>query len=132
MKELQIFLLFVTIRLASVWLVQTSYVPDEYWQSLEVAHRISYGYGYLTWEWVLGLRSYLYPSLIALLYKLLEVVRLDYMEVVVGTVLYIQFIFIVLSNSVVDPSATYLSSIAQCVCRLAFLQLVGESQMGSV
>lgn len=88
MKELQIFLLFVTIRLASVWLVQTSYVPDEYWQSLEVAHRISYGYGYLTWEWVLGLRSYLYPSLIALLYKLLEVVRLDYVEVLVGTLLY--------------------------------------------
>ncbi|PWN25469.1 hypothetical protein BDZ90DRAFT_233922 [Jaminaea rosea] len=25
--------------------------PDEYWQSLEVAHRIAYGYGYTTWEW---------------------------------------------------------------------------------
>jgi phosphatidylinositol glycan class B len=23
--------------------------PDEYWQGLEVAYRLHYGYGYLTW-----------------------------------------------------------------------------------
>lgn len=85
MKEIQIFVVFLAVRLASVWMVQTWYVPDEYWQSLEVAHHMSFGYGYLTWEWVLGLRSYLYPSLIAALYKILQLIRLDYVEILVSS-----------------------------------------------
>lgn len=51
------------LRIASVFLVQTWFVPDEYWQSLEVAHRSVFGYGYLTWEWKYGIRSYLHPLL---------------------------------------------------------------------
>lgn len=31
-------------RLASALLCQTAFVPDEYWQSLEVAHRMVFGY----------------------------------------------------------------------------------------
>jgi phosphatidylinositol glycan class B len=27
--------------------------PDEYWQGTEIAHRLYYGYGYLTWEWTI-------------------------------------------------------------------------------
>ena len=34
----------VAFRVASAVLNQTSFVPDEYWQSLEVAHRITFGY----------------------------------------------------------------------------------------
>ena len=33
----------VTLRLASALLSQTTFVPDEYWQSLEVAHRMVFG-----------------------------------------------------------------------------------------
>lgn len=36
--------LFASLRILSVFLVQTAYVPDEYWQSLEVAHYLSFGY----------------------------------------------------------------------------------------
>ena len=32
--------------------------PDEWWQAPEVAHRLVYGYGELTWEWEHGLRGY--------------------------------------------------------------------------
>lgn len=46
--------------------------PDEYWQSLEPAHVAVYGFGYLTWEWRLGLRSSAHPLLFALFYKLLD------------------------------------------------------------
>ncbi|XP_055612590.1 GPI mannosyltransferase 3-like isoform X2 [Uranotaenia lowii] len=74
---------FIALRLASVYLVRTWYVPDEYWQSLEVAHRIAFGYGHLTWEWTQGIRSYLYPSLIAGLYKLLALVQYDQVELLV-------------------------------------------------
>lgn len=34
----------VVVRLASAVLNQTAFVPDEYWQSLEIAHRMVFGY----------------------------------------------------------------------------------------
>lgn len=64
-------------RLTSVFLVQTAHVPDEYWQSLEVAHRTAFNYGHLTWEWSMMIRSYIYPFLISILYRLLAVLSLD-------------------------------------------------------
>ena len=37
----------------TVWAVvsESWYVPDETWQSVEVAHRAVWGRGFLTWEW---------------------------------------------------------------------------------
>lgn len=77
MKNFDILCIFLTIRLCSVYLVQTFFVPDEYWQSLEVAHRISFGYGYLTWEWKEGIRSYIYPLIISCFYTVLKIFNLD-------------------------------------------------------
>lgn len=34
----------VVFRLINCFLVQTSFVPDEYWQALEVAHRMVFKY----------------------------------------------------------------------------------------
>jgi hypothetical protein len=34
----------VAFRVSSAVLSQTAFVPDEYWQSLEVAHRMVFGY----------------------------------------------------------------------------------------
>lgn len=36
--------LSLAVRLACCFSVRTSFVPDEYWQSLEVAHRAAFGY----------------------------------------------------------------------------------------
>ncbi|GAB0090424.1 Mannosyltransferase [Sergentomyia squamirostris] len=72
MKSIWVFVLLLAVRLFSVFFVKTSYVPDEYWQSLEVAHKIVYGYGYLTWEWTQGIRSYLHPMVVAGVYKVLS------------------------------------------------------------
>ncbi|VEN61997.1 unnamed protein product [Callosobruchus maculatus] len=83
MKNLDVFLIFLAIRIASVFLVQTYFVPDEYWQSLEVAHNLVYKYGYLTWEWSKGIRSYIPPLIIAFLYKILNLVGLDTAEVLI-------------------------------------------------
>ncbi|XP_062561074.1 GPI mannosyltransferase 3 [Armigeres subalbatus] len=79
----KVLLFFAALRVASVFIVRTWYVPDEYWQSLEVAHRLAFGYGHLTWEWTYGIRSYVYPSMIAGLYKLLELVKFDCVELLV-------------------------------------------------
>lgn len=43
--------------------------PDEWWQCTEVAHRLVYGYGELTWEWVYGLRSYVHVLPFAVLFQ---------------------------------------------------------------
>ncbi|KAJ0172779.1 hypothetical protein K1T71_011918 [Dendrolimus kikuchii] len=71
------------VRILSVFLVQTWYVPDEYWQSLEVAHKQVFGYGASTWEWKYGIRSYLYPSLVSIIYYLLNITGLDYPEALI-------------------------------------------------
>ncbi|CAG9772532.1 unnamed protein product [Ceutorhynchus assimilis] len=76
-KNLDVFLLFLFVRLLSVVLVGTFFVPDEYYQSLEVAHNLVFRYGHLTWEWHKGIRSYGYPLIFAFIYKILQLLRLD-------------------------------------------------------
>ena len=39
-----LFLGLLAFRGINALMVQTSYVPDEYWQSLEVAHHMAFGY----------------------------------------------------------------------------------------
>lgn len=41
---LQVVVFSVVFRLINCFLVQTSFVPDEYWQSLEVSHRMVFKY----------------------------------------------------------------------------------------
>ncbi|KAK7488449.1 hypothetical protein BaRGS_00020234 [Batillaria attramentaria] len=72
-----VFLGLLVIRLVNAMLIQTFFVPDEFWQSLEVAHKMVFNYGYLTWEWQAGIRSYAYPLLFATLYQVLRILGLD-------------------------------------------------------
>ncbi|XP_033737188.1 GPI mannosyltransferase 3-like [Pecten maximus] len=76
--EKTIFLGLIALRVCNALMIQTYFVPDEYWQSLEVAHKIVFDYGYLTWEWRQGIRSYFYPTIFAFLYKTLAVLGLDH------------------------------------------------------
>lgn len=41
------------------------YYPDEIFQTLEPAHRLAFGYGVITWEWRLGVRSWVFPAFLA-------------------------------------------------------------------
>ena len=68
-------LLLCLYRATNALLVSTYFNPDEYWQSLEVAHRSAFGYGELTWEWQddARIRGYLHPLLFAAFYKIAEV-----------------------------------------------------------
>ncbi|KRX92200.1 GPI mannosyltransferase 3 [Trichinella pseudospiralis] len=67
----------VAYRTINCFVVQTWFVPDEYWQTLEPAHKLAFGYGYLTWEWANGLRTYFYPCIFAFLYSLVAFAGLD-------------------------------------------------------
>ncbi|XP_076628412.1 phosphatidylinositol glycan anchor biosynthesis class B [Colletes latitarsis] len=80
-KNNKVLSILMVWRLTSVFLVQTAHVPDEYWQSVEVAHRLAFGYGYLTWEWHAKIRNYIYPFLISIIYRILALVSLDHVTI---------------------------------------------------
>ncbi|CAM6093376.1 unnamed protein product [Calypogeia fissa] len=67
----------LAFRLLNALVVRTYFNPDEHWQALEIAHRMVFGYGHLTWEWKRGIRSYVHPLIFAALYKLLALTGLD-------------------------------------------------------
>lgn len=70
-----IFLIWI-YRCWNALVVRTSYAPDEYWQSQEVAHHHVFGYGVLTWEWLpkAQLRGYTHPLVFILFYKFIALV----------------------------------------------------------
>lgn len=76
----------VVVRVSIALATQTFFQPDEYFQSLEVAHRLVYGYGHLTWEWLSPkpIRSILYPALNIPVYWILNVLGLDETLLLVG------------------------------------------------
>lgn len=82
MSPTLVLIVFIALRLLSVFYVQTFFVPDEYWQSLEVAHKFVFGYGHLTWEWKEGIRSYVYPMIFAGFYKVLALLEMDSVQLI--------------------------------------------------
>ncbi|XP_073159909.1 GPI mannosyltransferase 3 isoform X2 [Lepidochelys kempii] len=82
-ENIYLVLFTITLRVLNCFLVQTSFVPDEYWQSLEVAHHMVFNYGYLTWEWAEGLRGYSYPLLFATIYRVLQLLAKDDVQLLI-------------------------------------------------
>lgn len=82
----------ILFRLISWFIVRTYFIADEYWQTFEVAHSLAFGYGYQTWEWRsdIAIRSYLYPFLISLIYRLLAIVHLDTASMLVNSAMFFQ------------------------------------------
>lgn len=67
----------IALRIVNVFLVRTYFVPDELFQSVEVAYWAVYGTGYLSWEWMASLRSVLHPFIISILYFLGHICAID-------------------------------------------------------
>jgi phosphatidylinositol glycan class B len=69
----------LVIRVAIALATRTFFQPDEYFQALEPAHFLVFGYGDLTWEWTSKppIRSIIYPALNVPIYWLLKNFRLD-------------------------------------------------------
>jgi len=76
----------VVVRILIAISTRTFFQPDEYFQSLEPAHRLVFGYGFLTWEWLSEhpIRSILYPALNVPVYWLLKVLKIDDGQLLVG------------------------------------------------
>jgi len=82
--ETRIFLMLVLFRFINSISIKTFFVPDEYWQSVEVAHNYVFDYGYLTWEWKKKIRSFSYPFLFTLPYMILKYFNLDNTDLLVS------------------------------------------------
>ncbi|KAK3671904.1 glycosylphosphatidylinositol anchor biosynthesis [Recurvomyces mirabilis] len=70
--SLYVFLSLLAIRVVNVFVVQTFFQPDEYFQSLEPAWQLAFGPdsgAWITWEWREGLRSSIHPMLFAAVYR---------------------------------------------------------------
>ena len=66
-------------RIALALLTRSIFQPDEFFQSLEVAHNLVFGYGKLTWEWqpTVAIRPIVYPALYVPVYWILRATGLD-------------------------------------------------------
>ncbi|KAK9456932.1 Alg9-like mannosyltransferase family-domain-containing protein [Dipodascopsis uninucleata] len=79
-----LFISLLAFRLGNALVLKTYFQPDEFWQGLEPAHQIVFGYGYLTWEWRTRLRSIAHPLLFAGVYKVSEILGLGYDGIIYG------------------------------------------------
>ncbi len=67
----------VIFRLVNALCIQTYFSADEFYQGPEVSHRLVFGTGVLTWEWLEGIRGITHPLLFAAVYWLARLLRLD-------------------------------------------------------
>ena len=88
-------------RIALALLTRSIFQPDEFFQSLEVAHNLVFGYGKLTWEWQpdVAIRSIIYPMLYTPVYWVLRVTNLDTTSLLVRE-----------SPIIPEPRASYLTA----------------------
>ena len=71
--------LAIAVRVSIALITRTFFQPDEYFQALEPAHFLVFGYGDLTWEWTSKppIRSILYPALNVPIYWVLKIFSFD-------------------------------------------------------
>ena len=59
-----IFLIAIALRLLRAQLPDDTTYPDDVYQILEPAHRLVFGYGYIAWEFVTGIRNWLFARIV--------------------------------------------------------------------
>ena len=79
MRTSTVVLIAIVWRVFAAATTRTFFQPDEFYQSLEVAHHAVFGYGHLTWEWTANppIRSIIFPALYMPVYWVLKVTGLD-------------------------------------------------------
>lgn len=60
------------VQMAAVWRTQGVIWPDEIHQSVEQAHRLVFGYGFIPWEFHNGARSWVWPGLLAIVIRAID------------------------------------------------------------
>ncbi|KAK2708255.1 GPI mannosyltransferase 3-like isoform X2 [Artemia franciscana] len=71
------FVYLVVYRWLCSFSSQAQYHPDEYYQTMEFAHGLQFGYGMATWEFQEKIRSCIYPLFISTAFTILEYFQWD-------------------------------------------------------
>lgn len=79
----------LAVRILQALLTSTFFQPDEFFQALEPAHQLVFGYGHLTWEWrcIHPIRSIIYPAVFVPAYWLVKILGLEHSKWLVGSFL---------------------------------------------
>ncbi|CAD5227124.1 unnamed protein product [Bursaphelenchus xylophilus] len=88
-----------------VWL-RTWFVPDEYFQSIEISYGQVFGKGETTWEWDPNnaLRSYLHPLLYMSPYYILKLLKIDSGVLIRAIPVVIHFLFTLISDFAIQKA----------------------------
>src|SRR6185312_1200593 len=110
---------FAIPRLWAAWFDQGVFWPDEIFQSTEQAHRLVFGYGVTPWEFRAGARSWVFPGMIALVFKAATLVGVDSGRALVliiktcmaGASLVALYLSTRLANQLAGPRAAVLAAV---------------------
>lgn len=111
------------LRTLNAIFLRTYFDPDEYWQTIEVAHHAIFGYGWLSWEWIIGLRSILSVIPFIAYFQVIQLFALDSDITIV--------IFSKISSEFIDLWPKNNTGLHRCILRLLGLQ-VGKSSIQKV
>ena len=80
-----LFCVFLGVRVLMALCSNSLHHGDESYQSVEVAHKLVFGTGYLTWEWTTPnpIRSYIHPLVFSVLFYILKILGLDSVDLIV-------------------------------------------------
>lgn len=86
MKQPYVLLAYLgAVRIANALICRTAFLPDEFFQSVEIAHKLVFRYGWQTWEWQpeAALRSPLHALLFVPGYWIVKVSGLEFTDALV-------------------------------------------------
>ena len=78
-----LFLGLLAFRLFNSLTIETFFQPDEYYQSLEPAHVLVFGYGFMPWEFRHAIRGANHTILFAIPFAILKILGLDHPSAIV-------------------------------------------------
>ncbi|BFZ56981.1 glycosylphosphatidylinositol anchor biosynthesis [Savitreella phatthalungensis] len=77
MLKSKLFLALLVFRLWNSLTIETFFQPDEHYQSIEPAHALVFGYGFVPWEYQTGIRGPAHQMIFAVPFLLLKLLGLD-------------------------------------------------------
>lgn len=97
-RSSNIFFIMLVFRVFNSIFISTFFDPDEYYQSLEVAHNIVFKRGYVTWEWRHMIRGYAHPLIFVFVYKVIQLLKLQDSIIIIWGPKIVQGLFAALTD----------------------------------
>lgn len=110
----------IALRISQLFLDYNFDRADEYWQGSEVAYKMHYGYGYLSWEWTMDepIRSPLYQLYLSIGYIFCDHLQCStYVKEIAPKIMQI-LLSIICDCFLIKTASYYVKNISYFVCLL--------------